>query len=282
VAFQRRCLWLGSIEQFAGKRGPQDTVASHRVLTQVAPMAETPPPPGIAARHLLRSLDRASLGTTMRPDAPDAGAPYTSLVLVAVDHDASPLLLISNLADHTRNLLASPAASLLFDGTGGLAEPLTGARVTVQATAAKTDDPRLAARFVARHPAAAMYAGFKDFAVWRLTVSRAHLVAGFGRIHWIDAGDLLYDTSGAQDLAKAEADIVAHMNGEHADAVQLYASKLLGKSGGDWVMTGIDPEGADLRRGGEIARLIFEQPVADAEHARGELVRLVKKARRGD
>jgi putative heme iron utilization protein len=242
-------------------------------------MSETSTPPGAAARELLRRLDRAYLGTLMRPDAPDAGTPYASLVLVAADHDASPILLVSTLADHTRNLLANPAVSLLFDGTAGLAEPLTGARVSAQGTARRTDDPRVIARFVARHPGSAMYAGFKDFGFWRVEVSRAHLVAGFGRIHWIAAGDILYDVSRAAPLAAAEADILAHMNEEHRDAVQLYATKLLGCAGDGWTLTGVDPEGADLRREGEVARLPFDRPVANAEEARSELVRLVKRAR---
>lgn len=229
----------------------------------------------------MRSVDRAYLGTIMRPDAPDAGRPYTSLVLVALDHDASPILLVSALADHTKNMLASPAVSLLFDGTQGLDEPLTGPRVTVQGTARRTDDPQAAARYVARHPSAAMYSGFKDFAFWRIGVTRAHLVAGFGRIHWLEAVDVLYDARAAAALRDAEAEIVAHMNGEHADAVQLYAAKLLGRTGGDWILTGVDPEGADLRRGGEVARLPFDKPVHDAEQARTELVRLVKRARQG-
>jgi putative heme iron utilization protein len=230
---------------------------------------------------LIRAHDRAYLGTIARPDAPDAGAPYTSLVLVAVDHDGSPILLVSTLADHTKNLLADPRASLLFDGTPGLDEPLTGARVTVQGRMEKTTEPRHRARFVARHPGAAGYADFRDFAFWRMTPSRAHLVAGFGRIHWMDAKDVLPDLGHASALAEAEADIVAHMNGEHRDAVQLYATKLLGKSGDGWTMTGVDPEGADLRRGGEVLRLVFDKPVADAEAARVELVRLVKRARQG-
>jgi putative heme iron utilization protein len=229
----------------------------------------------------MRAVDRAYLGTLMRPDAPGAGQPYSSLVLVALDHDASPLLLISALADHTKNLLASPAASLLFDGTAGLDEPLTGPRVTVQGTARQSAEARDRTRFTARHPSAEMYAGFKDFAVWRIQIERGHLVAGFGRIHWIDGRELRYDASAAAALRTAEAEIVAHMNGEHADAVQLYAAKLLGRTGGDWRMTGVDPEGADLRRGGEVARLAFDHPVHDAEQARAELVRLVKRARTG-
>jgi putative heme iron utilization protein len=240
---------------------------------------QTKPAPADIARTLLRAHDRAYLGTIARPDAPDAGAPYTSLVLVAADHDASPILLISTLADHTKNLLADPRASLLFDGTYGLDEPLTGARVTLQGRAAKTTDKRHRARFLARHPSAEGYADFGDFAFWHITPARAHLVAGFGRIHWMDAKDVLPSVAHAATLAEAEADIIAHMNGEHIDAVQLYATKLLGKTGDGWTMTGVDPEGADLRRAGDVLRLPFDKPVADAEAARVELVRLVKRAR---
>ncbi|MBI3452031.1 MAG: DUF2470 domain-containing protein [Rhodospirillales bacterium] len=236
-------------------------------------------PPGELARKLMRGLDRAYLATAMRSGALDAGAPYASLVLVAIDHDASPILLISTLADHTRNLAEDDRVSLLFDGTLGLAEPLTGPRVSLQGRAAKTAEPRHRARFLARHPGAAMYADFKDFAFYRVDIARAHLVAGFGRIHWIERDDVRFAAIDPTVLADAEADIVAHMNDDHADAVQLYAAKLLGRDSGEWRMTGVDPEGADLRRGGEVARLAFGHPVRDAEGARAELVRLVKQAR---
>lgn len=235
--------------------------------------------PAAIARGVMRAADRATLATLMRGDQPGAGAPYASLVLVGLDHDASPLLLISTLADHTRNLAADGRVSLLFDGTAGLDEPLTGPRVSVQGSAKRTDDPRHRARFLARHPGAAMYAGFKDFAVYRVEVARAHLVAGFGRIHWIAGGDLLLDVRDSAPLAASEPAIIAHMNADHADAVQLYATRLLGRGGEGWKMTGIDPEGADLRLGGSVARLPFERPVHDSESARAELVRLVKHAR---
>jgi putative heme iron utilization protein len=236
-------------------------------------------PPAVIARSVMRAADRASLATTMRADQPDAGAPYASLVLAGLDHDASPLLLISTLADHTRNIAADPRVSLLFDGTAGLDEPLTGPRVSVQGRAARSDDARHRARFLARHPGAAMYAGFKDFAFYRVEIARAHLVAGFGRIHWIEARDLVLDTGASAALAEHEAGIVEHMNADHADAVQLYATRLLGQSGEGWRMTGIDPEGIDLRRAGAVARLSFATPVHDPDSARAELVRLVKHAR---
>ncbi len=227
------------------------------------------------SRRLIRSRDRAVLSTAMAGD----GWPYGSLVLTACDHAARPLLLISDLAEHTKNLGGDARASLLFDGTAGLDSPLTGARVTVMGRLTPTKEDGLIARYVARHPDAEMYLGFADFRLFEMTVERAHIVAGFGAIHWIAAPDLLFDTTGYDDLAAAESDIVGHMNEDHADAIQLYATKLLGLDAGDWKMTGADPEGIDLRDGGRIARLDFEKPAGNAEAARAMLVRMVKTAR---
>ncbi len=230
------------------------------------------------ARHLARGRDKAVLATLARPDIPESGAPYASLVQVAFDHDGAPLLLISGLADHTKNLLKDGRVSLLFDGTQGRAEPLTGPRVSLMGIAAPTDDARHARRYLARFPGAEMYASFKDFSFWRVAPGRAHQVAGFGKIQWFE--NFAIDAEPA--LVEAEPEIVAHMNADHADAVQLYAT-LAGESGDGWVMTGIDPEGADIRRHetGTAARIAFDKRVRDAETARAELVRLVKRARAG-
>lgn len=229
--------------------------------------------PASDARHLMRSQSRAALGTLQE----GSGAPYVSLVMVAVDHDASPLLLLSDLAQHSRNLAGEDRVSMLFDGTAGLAVALTGQRVTVQGRITRLDDDRPARRYQRRHPDAALYRSMADFHFYRMIVERAHLVAGFGRIHWIEAGELLPVASEA--LLEAENGIVAHMNEDHADALALYAQVLLGRGAGAWEMTGIDPEGLDLRCATETARLSFERPVTDAQEARAELVRLVRAAR---
>jgi len=227
------------------------------------------------ARHLLRAADRATLATS----SADGAWPYASLVMLASDHDATPILLLSTLAEHTKNLLADGRVSLLVDGTAGLDEPLTGARATVLGHCARTSEPRHRARYLARHPSAAMFADFKDFAFYKITPTRAHLVAGFGKITWIEAPQLMFDVRPMAALAEAEAGIVGHMNDDHTDAVELYAARLLGLPGTGWRMTGVDPEGCDLRAGGRTARLPFERTVDTAEAARVELVRLVKQAR---
>jgi len=227
-------------------------------------------------RDLIRGLDRAALACLL----PDAGGPrpYASLVLVAVDHDLSPLLLLSDLAEHSKAIAVDPRVSLLFDGTGGLDQPLTGSRVSLVGRAQPTDDERLKDRYLAHHPDAAMYAGFKDFRFYRVALERAHLVAGFGKIRWLEPDDLLAEPPPAA-LVAAEPDIVAHMNQDHADALALYANRLLGLAGEGWRMTGIDSEGVDLRLAGRVARLALPEPVVDAGGARKALVGLVAKAR---
>jgi hypothetical protein len=228
------------------------------------------------ARRLVRGADGAALATRMAAD----GAPYASLVLLAVDHDLSPLLLLSDLAEHSRNIAADGRVSLLFDATHGLASRLAGARASVMGRAERSAAPRHRARFLARHPDAEVYADFADFAFYRVAVSRCHLVAGFGRIAWLEAADLLRPEALALPLVAAEAEILRHMNAEHADAVALYANALAGQGGDGWAMTGCDSAGFDLRAGGAVCRIDFAGPVADAAGARAELVRLAAAARK--
>lgn len=220
----------------------------------------------------MRACRKASLATLMD------GGPYASLVTVALDHDLSPLLLLSGLADHTRNLDADPRASLLFDGTDGHPNPQTGPRVTIVGTMARDPDPRLVQRFLARHPAARLYAGFGDFAVWRLAVERAHFVGGFARAVWFDF-PLGLPAGAAAAVAAAEPSVIEHMNADHADAVDRMAARWCGGAGTGWRLTGVDPDGCDLARGDdEFARLPFDAVATSAEDVRDRLIALSRVA----
>jgi putative heme iron utilization protein len=241
--------------------------------------------PGVQVRRLLRTADRAMLATVLARDG--SGRPYASLVLSAVDHDVSPILLVSNLADHTRNLAADPRASLLYDGTAGHDDPLMGARASVLGTVREVTEAaeaaRLKARFVARHPGAKLYADFADFRILRLEIESAHLVAGFGRIHWLEAAEVVFPTAACAALAASEAAIVDHMNADHGEALDLIVRLILRapvpEPEAHWTMTGIDPEGIDLRRGAWLARAAFAAPVSDADEARAAFVRMARRAR---
>jgi heme iron utilization protein len=227
------------------------------------------------ARALVRRALKASLATI----AADSGYPYASLITAATEASGAPIFLISGLAQHTRNLAHDPRASILFDGTGANGDPLQGARVTLFGRAEKVEDEALRRRFLARHPEAAFYADFPDFAFWRLEVEGAHYIGGFGHVVDLAPAQLLVSTAGAGELLVAEPGIIAHMNTDHADAVRLYATRLAGAHEGFWRMSGIDPEGCDLICEGDARRIRFQALIATPGEARQELVRLANEAR---
>ena len=237
-------------------------------------LRETPETPAAAARRLLKSVPMASLATLTAE-----GRPYASLVACAVGHDGTPVLLLSELSDHTRNLRADPRASLLLDNTAGLANRMAGERLTLMGHVAPVDDATLRRRYLARHPGAARYEGFADFAYWAMTVERCHLVGGFADAHWLDAAEVLLSLPDGYALAEAEPDILEHMNADHRDAIDVYANHLARRGGQGWRLTGIDRDGIDLRRAGETARVSFPRPVDDAAAAKEALIALVTRAR---
>jgi len=230
-----------------------------------------------AARALVRRAFRGSMATM---DATN-GYPYASLVTVATDTSGAPTLLISNLARHTANLANDPRASIMVDETGALADPLQGARVTVHGKVERTREGAVRRRFLARHPEASFYADFPDFGFFRLAVEGAHYIGGFGRIFDLAPSELLISTDEAASLLEDEQGIVEHMNEDHADAVELYATALADGEPGAWRMTGIDPEGCDIVCDGTARRIVFAEPVTTPQEARKELVRLVAEARAG-
>jgi heme iron utilization protein len=228
-----------------------------------------------AARRLVRTALKASLATLDR----ETGHPYPSLVLVATEPDGSPILLISRLALHTRNLDKDGRAAILFDGTDGLGDPLAGGRVTVSGEMQPTQSPSALRRFVARHASAQGYATFPDFSAYRLSMAKGHFIGGFGRIVSLEAAALTTPVDGAAELIDAEPDIIEHMNSDHADAVALYATQLANSPPGEWRMVGIDPGGCDLLHRTNAARIDFPAPVLTPGQARAALVALAKEAR---
>jgi heme oxygenase (biliverdin-IX-beta and delta-forming) len=228
----------------------------------------------LAAKKLLREARSGALATLMV----GSGNPYCSLANVATTPDGSPLLLLSTLALHTKNILADSRISLMLDERKE-GDPLEGARVMLMGTAAVNTDATMRTAYLRRHPEAEMFAGFTDFAFYRMAISAAHLVAGFGRIVDLRSADILTDVSDAQPLLDAEGEAIAHMNADHAEACRLYATKLLGGSNGDWMCVGIDPEGIELQNGRTALRLLFPQRVTRPGPLRAMLKSLAEQAR---
>jgi putative heme iron utilization protein len=230
--------------------------------------------PAVAAKKLLREGRSGALATLMA----GAGDPYCSLVNVATAADGAPLLLISRLAVHTKNILADPRVSVMIDERKP-GDPLQGARIMLMGSAAVTDDPEVRRRYLDRQPEAEMFADFADFGFFRVELKAIHLVAGFGRIVDLKPQLVLTETGDAAELVAGEARILAHMNGDHADAVRLYATKLLGAPDGDWRCVGCDPEGLELQLDRTALRLPFPHRVRASEALRLVLKEMAEKAR---
>ncbi len=241
------------------------------------------PPADFMPRDLAKSLLRATRSGTLATLDRNSGHPFASLVNVATDADGSPLILVSKLATHTANLEIDGRASLLL-AEFGKGDALAHPRLTVLGTFAPVerdggDDPRIRRRFLSSHPKSELYAGFGDFAFWRMGVVSAHLNGGFARAADLTAAELLTDVTDATELIEAEEGAIAHMNADHAEACKLYATKLLGAADGDWRCASIDPEGLDLQRGQTALRLPFPQRVTGPGPLRQMLKQLAEQAR---
>jgi heme iron utilization protein len=229
------------------------------------------------ARSLLRRRREGALATLMV----GSGDPYCSLVNVASQPDGSPILLISRLALHTRNILADPRVSLMLDERAA-GDPLEGARIMLLGRAEEVEacDLEVARRrYLNVHPSAEVFVDFKDFSFFRIRPSATHLVAGFGRIVDLKPGQFLTDISDASALVDAEQGAIEHMNADHREALNLYATKLLGAEAADWRCTGCDPDGIDLQAGAKALRLEFPERVGGPGELRKTLAKLAEEAR---
>jgi heme oxygenase (biliverdin-IX-beta and delta-forming) len=232
--------------------------------------------PARLARSLLRRRRQGALATLMA----GSGNPYCSLVNVASHADGSPILLISRLALHTRNILDDPRVSLMLDERAE-GDPLEGARIMLSGRAeeAAADRELLRRRYLNAHPSAQAFVGFGDFSFFRILPDGAHLVAGFGRIVDLSPEQFLTDISDAGALLEAEQGAIEHMNIDHRDAVNLYATRLLGAQPAEWRCTGCDPDGVDLQADAKTLRLDFPERVTGPGELRRMLVRLADEAR---
>ncbi|WP_229682489.1 HugZ family pyridoxamine 5'-phosphate oxidase [Siccirubricoccus deserti] len=234
--------------------------------------------PGFEARRLIRAAAVATLATQA------GGQPFASLVTPAAAPDLTPLLLLSSLSEHSRQLRAEPRCALMFTGPAEGANPQTAPRVTLTGLATPVpaeEVPALKPRWLAKHPYAALYADFADFTLWQVAPGGALLVGGFARATRLTLAELLPDPAAVAAIAVAEAGILSHVNTDHLDALAAIATGLLGAAAGEWRMVAVDVDGADLAAGEAVLRLPFAAPAASPEAVRAELVAATRAARAG-
>lgn len=228
--------------------------------------------PGAEARRLLRARRYGVLSTLSKKLK---GHPFGSVTPYVLDHGGRPVILISTLAEHTKNIDADPRVSLLVHEPGDNVQ--AESRATLVGNAARLRDQESPKpRYLRYFPGAAGYFDTHDFFFYCIEPAILRFIGGFGEIHWIETESYLAPEN---KLEEQEAEILEHMNRDHAHNLRDYCRHYERKDAIDAEMVGIDCDGFDLRADGELLRFDFDQPVLDAEAARTALVTMAKESK---
>lgn len=229
------------------------------------------------ARTLASGIRTGTLCTIAQEPA---GYPYGSFTTYALV-DGHPVFLISELAEHTKNLRRDPRTSLCI-AESGAEDPLANGRITLVGDCTPCDDERVRAAYLEHHPNAAYYVDFKDFHFWRLDVAAVRYIGGYGRMSWVSVADWL--TAEPDPLAPFADGIVTHMNDDHADAMPLYCRAFSRARDVEVAtMSSIDRYGFEMSaqtpEGPRPVRVAFASPISTRDEARKALVGLLQEAR---
>jgi len=213
------------------------------------------------------------------------GAPWCSLVVYGPTADGDPVLLVSTMAEHGRNLAHDPRASLALNDPSAPGDPLDRPRITLAGRVVRPQGARAEEALdahVAAIPGARLYAGWDDFTLWVLEVQRVRWIGGFAVMETISPAD--YSAAEPDPTAPVAAGSVAHLNADHADVLLAMARELAGARGAvSAICTGLDRYGIDLSCTGAgesaAARVAFDEPLSAAADVRGATVMLAKRAR---
>ena len=230
-------------------------------------------------QNIVQKLIRCARKGAMASLHSESKQPYASLVTLASTPSGTPLFLISKLAIHTKNIQNNPHISILIDDSDHTGNPVEGARVTLQGQATTAVEQWARHRFLTFHPDAEQYSDFKDFDFYYLKVKQAHFVGGFGKIQTLPANEFLVDVSSASSLIEAETEILSHMNEDHAEVVELIATRLLKAEPDRWRMIECDPAGFNIGNGVSVLRMEFSRQINSPDEARRQFIELAARAR---
>lgn len=227
---------------------------------------------GSEARKLARSQHQGVLSTLSQRLE---GYPFGSVAPFVLDHAGRPVILISTLAEHTKNIDVDARVSLIVQPFAP--DMQQAGRITLIGTAARLSGKETPGpRYLRYLPQAAGYFAMHDFHFYRIEPLRIRYIGGFGKIHWVEAASYLLPDG---PLAEQETDILDHMNRDHSGNLRDYCRHVHGLVTDHAEMIGIDPDGFDVRAGDRILRFDFAEPVQDAAAARRELVALAQGCR---
>lgn len=226
------------------------------------------------ARDLLLAEYQAVLSTH---SVDVAGYPFGSVVPYCMNKDGEPIILISTIAQHTKNILADSRVSLIAT-EGNADDQQTVGRVTYIGNAEKLDedDNNNIERYYSFFPQSRDYHKTHDFSFYTIKLVRVRFIGGFGQIYWVEKEDFIKPNPFDFD---EERQMFNHMNADHLDAIrhycQLYTINCEQTQTPE--MIGIDSEGFHLRTGSRVHRINFSEPVNNAGEVRKTLVEMAKR-----
>ncbi|MFZ5502131.1 MAG: HugZ family protein [Pseudomonadota bacterium] len=222
------------------------------------------------ARQMLRAHRYGALSTLSKKFD---GHPFGSITPYLTDHDGSLLILISTIAEHTKNIQNDPRVSLITHNQQD-AQIQTQGRVTALGKAQPVADKEESSRRYLRYfPEAAAYFAMHDFSFYRIRPDAIRYIGGFGQIHWITAESYAVPS---YPLIGQEESVITHMNADHRHTMQQYCRQLHQYQADNVEMLGIDCDGFDLSADGKILRFNFTGTVLDAQQARQALVAMAR------
>lgn len=223
---------------------------------------------GFDARQLLKSKNFGIL-STMSLEL--EGYPFGSLTPYCLSDNLEPLLLISKIAQHTKNINANPKVCLtVFSDENP--DIQNNSRLTYIGDAYPSDLKEDKDRYSTYFPASKSYFDFHDFGIYKINFKRARYIGGFGKIHWVESEQLILENP----LKDVEKRIIDHMNNDHQDSIIKYCKAYKNKDVETAQMLSIDSEGFDVLGDNLFFRFDFEEPVLDAKMAREVLVKMAK------
>jgi heme iron utilization protein len=215
------------------------------------------------------------------------GWPFGSVAPYALTAAGEPLILISEIAEHTRNLRADARASFLVQASN-TKDQQASSRATLIGYAMPVSQPFLEdaqRRYLEVIPNAASYYATHDFSLFKIQVSQVRFIGGFGNIHWID-GDEMIDHAAYEKFDALTAQVTGicnHMNEDHQEAMIAYAKAFASTDADNAKMIHVDSAGFDLiaiqNNRHKHLRLDFAEPVTTPDEVRKAMVDMVRRAR---
>ena len=203
------------------------------------------------------------------------GYPFGSLTPYCLNRHGQAVILISTIAQHTKNIEANNKVSLIaFDNNAR--DSQAGGRVTYIGDAKAVNDDEIAERYYRFYPDSRNFHKTHDFNFYLIEFVRARYIGGFGQIFWVEYSDFI---KGNPFSFEEETGMVEHMNADHRDAIEHYCDlfDITYSAKEQPILVGVDSEGFHLRVEGAIHRLEFNHPVSTTTEARAALVELARR-----